>query len=122
MPTKTKKFLIDQIADETKYKKSVVSKVVNSLFEIIVRELGKGNRIELRNFGVFELRLRKPRMAQNPKTMEPVMVEGKNVVKFKAGRLMKKEVETTATTLTAELPEVETPSRQKAKVEEPVGV
>jgi len=61
-------------------------------------------------------------MAQNPKTMEPVKVEGKNVVKFKVGRLMKKAVETPATAPKAEMPVVETPPTQKEKVEEPVGV
>ena len=53
------------------------------------RDLAKGNRLEFRDFGVFEVRETAPRIAQNPKTLEPVEVPAKQVVKFKAGRLMK---------------------------------
>lgn len=118
MPTITKKSLNDKIAEETQYKKSVVSKVVNSLFANIIKELGKGNRVELRDFAVFELRLRKARKAQNPKTLDPVDVEEKFVVKFKAGRLMKRKVGTIPTPPKAEMPVVEVPTSQNPKTEE----
>ncbi|MDG1137244.1 MAG: HU family DNA-binding protein [Phycisphaerales bacterium] len=126
MPTITKKVLIDRIAENTNYKKAVVGKVVNSLFDHIVEELGKGNRIELRNFGVFEIRTREPRMAQNPKTLEPVRVDKKKVVKFKVGRLMKNAVEAIRVDAneamnTTEMPVVET-TTAAINVEEPVGV
>ena len=126
MPTITKKVLIDRIAENTNYKKAVVGKVVNSLFDHIVKELGKGNRIELRNFGVFEIRTREPRMAQNPKTLEPVRVDKKKVVKFKVGRLMKNAVEAIQVDAneamnTTEMPVVET-TTAAINVEEPVGV
>ncbi|MAI66434.1 MAG: transcriptional regulator [Phycisphaerae bacterium] len=126
MPTITKKVLIDRIAENTNYKKAVVGKVVNSLFDHIVEELGKGNRIELRNFGVFEIRTREPRMAQNPKTLEPVRVDKKKVVKFKVGRLMKNAVEAIQVDAneamnTTEMPVVET-TTAAINVEEPVGV
>lgn len=126
MPTITKKVLIDRIAEYTNYKKAVVGKVVNSLFDHIVEELGKGNRIELRNFGVFEIRTREPRMAQNPKTLEPVRVDKKKVVKFKVGRLMKNAVEAIQVDAneamnTTEMPVVET-TTAAINVEEPVGV
>ena len=55
----------------------------------IINELGKGNRLEFRDFGVFETKVRKARKAQNPKTLEPVEVPEKRTVKFKVGRLMK---------------------------------
>ena len=127
MPTITKKVLIDRIAENTNYKKAVVGKVVNSLFDHIVEELGKGNRIELRNFGVFEIRTREPRMAQNPKTLEPVRVDKKKVVKFKVGRLMKNAVEAiqvgaSQAMNTTEMPVVETTTAAIINVEEPVGV
>ena len=58
----------------------------------VVAELGKGNRLEFRDFGVFETKLRKARKAQNPKTLEPVEVPEKRTVKFKVGRLMKQRL------------------------------
>jgi hypothetical protein len=53
---------------------------------------GKGNRLEFRDFGVFETKIRKARKAQNPKTLEPVEVPEKRTVKFKVGRLMKQKL------------------------------
>jgi len=89
MATITKKELIDQIADATGQKRVVVKKTVQSFLDSIIVELGKGNRLEFRDFGVFEVKQRRARMAQNPKTMEPVPVQAKRTVKFKVGRLMK---------------------------------
>jgi integration host factor subunit beta len=89
MATVTKKELIDQIADATGQKRVVVKKVVQSFLDSIIMELGRGNRLEFRDFGVFEVKHRKARMAQNPKTLDPVKVPPKRTVKFKVGRLMK---------------------------------
>ena len=89
MPTTTKKDLIDRIADETQQKRAVVKKTVQSFLDNVIRELSKGNRLEFRDFGVFEIRDRAPRIAQNPKTLEQVPVPAKKTVKFKVGRLMK---------------------------------
>ena len=89
MSTVTKKELIDNIADATGEKRVVVKKVVQSFLDSIVVELGKGNRLEFRDFGVFEIKQRRARMAQNPKTLQPVQVPPKRTVKFKVGRLMK---------------------------------
>ncbi|MEQ9461686.1 MAG: HU family DNA-binding protein [Phycisphaeraceae bacterium] len=89
MATITKKELIDQIADATGQKRVVVKKIVQSFLDSIIIELGKGNRLEFRDFGVFEVKQRQARMAQNPKTLEPVEVPPKRTVKFKIGRLMK---------------------------------
>jgi integration host factor subunit beta len=69
-----------------------VKKVVQQFLDEIVNELGKGNRLEFRDFGVFETKLRKARKAQNPKTLEPVAVPEKRTVKFKVGRLMKQRL------------------------------
>jgi len=89
MQTVTKKQLIDHIATSTGEKRIVVKKVVQSFLDSIIVELGKGNRLEFRDFGVFEIKQRRARRAQNPKTLEAVMVPPKRTVKFKAGRLMK---------------------------------
>ena len=89
MPTTTKKDLIDRIADETHQKRTTVKKTVQSFLDNVIRELGRGNRLEFRDFGVFEIRRRAPRVAQNPKTLERVPVPAKKTVKFKVGRLMK---------------------------------
>ena len=89
MSTVTKKELIDNIADATGEKRVVVKKVVQSFLDSIVVELGKGNRLEFRDFGVFEIKQRRARMAQNPRTLQPVEVPPKRTVKFKVGRLMK---------------------------------
>jgi len=89
MATITKKELIDQIADATGQKRVVVKKVVQSFLDNIIVELGKGNRLEFRDFGVFEVKQRRARKAQNPKTLEEVWVPPKRTVKFKVGRLMK---------------------------------
>ena len=89
MATITKKELIDRIADGTNYKRVQVKRVVQQFLDEIVNELGKGNRLEFRDFGVFETKLRKARKAQNPKTWEPVEVPEKRTVMFNVGRLMK---------------------------------
>jgi len=92
MATITKKELIDRIADNSQSKRVQVKKIVQQFLDEIVNELGKGNRLEFRDFGVFETKLRKARKAQNPKTLAPVEVPEKRTVKFKVGRLMKQKL------------------------------
>lgn len=92
MATITKKELIDRIADNTGGRRVQVKRVIQQFLDEIVNELGKGNRLEFRDFGVFETKLRKARKAQNPKTLEPVEVPEKRTVKFKVGRLMKQKL------------------------------
>ena len=92
MSTITKKELIDRIADATGQRRVQVKKVVQQFLDEIIGELGQGNRLEFRDFGVFETKLRKSRRAQNPKTLQPVEVPEKRTVKFKVGRLMKQKL------------------------------
>jgi integration host factor subunit beta len=92
MATITKKELIDRIADTTNQRRVQVKRIVQQFLDQIVAELGKGNRLEFRDFGVFETKVRKARKAQNPKTLEPVAVPEKRTVKFKVGRLMKQRL------------------------------
>lgn len=91
--TVTKKEIIDRIAQGTGQKRVVVKRTVQKFLNEVILELGKGNRLEFRDFGVFEIRERKRRLAQNPKTLEPVDVPAKKVVKFKVGRLMQRSLE-----------------------------
>jgi integration host factor subunit beta len=90
--TITKKELIDRIAEAEGYPRVQVKRVVQRFLDEIVNELGQGNRLEFRDFGVFECKVRKARKAQNPKTLEPVSVPEKRTVKFKVGRLMKQRL------------------------------
>ena len=89
MQTITKKELIDRIAEKSSHKRVVVKRIIQRFLDEIIDELGRGNRLEFRDFGVFESKLRAARTAQNPKTLERVSVPSKRTVKFKVGRLMK---------------------------------
>jgi integration host factor subunit beta len=93
MHTVTKKELVDRIADETGTKRVVVKKIVQSFLDEIIEELGNGNRLEFRDFGVFETKDRAARVAQNPKTLQRVKVPRKRTVKFKVGRMMKQKLQ-----------------------------
>ncbi len=92
MKTITKKDLVDRIAESTSSKRVLVKRVIQSFLDEIVRELANGNRLEFRDFGVFEIRERAARIAQNPKTMDKVRVPSKRTVKFKVGRIMKERL------------------------------
>ncbi len=99
MNTITKKELVDRIADElnrnrprSQIKRVQVKRVVQKFLDMIIEELAKGNRLEFREFGVFESKLRAARLAQNPKTLERVSVPSKRSVKFKVGRMMKEKM------------------------------
>jgi integration host factor subunit beta len=89
MATTTKKELIDRIAIETQQKRVFVKQTIQAFLDEVVAEIGRGNRLEFRDFGVFEIRMRATRVAQNPKTLEPVTVPAKRTVKFKLGRKMR---------------------------------
>lgn len=89
MATITKKELIDRISEKSNTKRVVVKRIVQAFLDDIIEELGQDNRLEFRDFGVFETKKRAARVAQNPKTLERVQVPPKRTVKFKVGRLMK---------------------------------
>jgi integration host factor subunit beta len=90
--TVTKKELVNRIADRTGVTKVVAKEIIQSFLNSIIDELAEGNRLEFREFGVFESRDRAARRAQNPRTLEKVEVPAKRIVKFKVGRLMRKKV------------------------------
>ena len=76
----------------------VTKEVIQMFLDEIVREQGAGNRLEFREFGVFEIKQRAARKAQNPRTLQKVDVPPKKVVKFKVGRSMREAVERLAAT------------------------
>jgi integration host factor subunit beta len=90
--TITKKELVNRIAEDTSQTKVVVKDILQRFLNTIIEELAAGNRLEFREFGVFEVRQRAARKAQNPRTLEKVVVPQKRVVKFKVGRKMRERV------------------------------
>ena len=92
MSTVTKKELIGRIAERTQAKRVLVKRIIQEFLEEITAELSKDNRLEFRDFGVFETKTRAARIAQNPKTLQRVKVPAKRTVKFKIGRLMRENL------------------------------
>ena len=98
MPTVSKKELVDRIARRTNTKHETVKTVVQHFLQEIIAELALNNRLEFRDFGVFEPRTRQARTAQNPKTLEKIHVPARRQVKFKMGRKMNKRLNNGVTT------------------------
>jgi integration host factor subunit beta len=92
MATTTKKDLIERVAAETDISRTDVRRAVQSFLDHVIAELARGNRLEFRDFGVFEIRERAGRVAQNPKTLERVAVPPRKSVRFKVGRLMQQSL------------------------------
>lgn len=88
----TKKEIVRIISEETGLPQLKIKEIVQKTFETIIETLVKEGRIELRNFGVFEVKLRAARQARNPKTDKPVHVAERYVVKFKPGKEMEARV------------------------------
>ncbi|MBL8990064.1 MAG: integration host factor subunit beta [Phycisphaerae bacterium] len=93
MCTITKKDLIDRISTQTRQRRVLVKRTLQTFLDMVMEELGRGNRLEFRDFGVFEVRTRRARTAQNPKTLQRVPVPPKRTVKFKVGRLLKQQMD-----------------------------
>ena len=96
----TKKEIVRQLCDKANKEKLLkgsltqlaTKEIVQWTFDAIIETLVADGRIELRNFGVFEVKQRKPRKARNPRTGERVDVEAKNVVTFQPGKEMEEKV------------------------------
>lgn len=86
MGTVTKRALIERIARQTGQTRAEVKRTIQGLLEFMMAELAAGRRLEFRDFGVFEVRTRAARTAQNPKTLERVSVPPKRTVRFKVGQ------------------------------------
>ena len=88
----TKKEIVLKISEEADLKQIDVKKVVQGVLDNIVEALTKGETVELRNFGIFKVKSRKPRVGRNPKTGVAVPIPEKRIVTFKSGMVMKKKV------------------------------
>ncbi|HOK76557.1 MAG TPA: HU family DNA-binding protein [Verrucomicrobiota bacterium] len=89
----TKRDLVVRISEETKLGQQLVLKVVQLTLDYISEALAKGETVELRNFGVFEVRVRKARVGRNPNAPEAdIRIPPRAVVKFKPGKEMREEV------------------------------
>ncbi len=91
--TLTKRELVVRISQETGLIQQQVLDVVQKTLDYIAEALSKGDKVELRNFGVFEVKVRKARIGRNPNAPETdVPIPQRSVVKFKAGKEMRAEV------------------------------
>lgn len=88
----TKKEIVKQISERADLTQLKTKEIVQWTFDAIVETLIQEGRIELRNFGVFEVKRRKARKARNPRTGARVEVEPKNVVTFQPGKEMEERV------------------------------
>jgi nucleoid DNA-binding protein len=93
MATLTKRDLVVQISEKTGITQSQVLDVVQSTLDLIIDAVARGENVELRNFGVLEVRLTKPRIGRNPnKPGSEVPIPARATVKFKAGKVMRERV------------------------------
>jgi nucleoid DNA-binding protein len=88
----TKKDIVLKITDATGIKQVDVKKIVQKTFDVIVDSLTQGDKVELRNFGVFKIKERRARFGRNPRTGQSVPVPPRKVVVFKSGLEMKQKV------------------------------
>jgi len=89
----TKRELVVDVAERLGYTQNEVSDVVQATLDAIVALLSEGKRLEIRNFGVFELRTRDARIGRNPRTGEEVPITAKRVGTFKPGKALKELVQ-----------------------------
>ena len=99
----TKKEIVKTISDETGLNQQQIKQIVQKTFDSIIATLVEEGRIELRNFGVFQVRPRAARKARNPRTGRQVEVPEKFVVSFKPGKIMEERVSAIADTPIAEM-------------------
>ncbi|MCX5705228.1 MAG: integration host factor subunit beta [Candidatus Omnitrophica bacterium] len=91
-PNMTKKDIVLKVSDQTGIKQIDVKKIVQKTFDCIVEALVRGEKIELRNFGVFKVKQRKSRTGRNPRTNQVIPVPPRKVVIFKSGLAMKQQI------------------------------
>ena len=89
----TKRELVIDVAERLGYTQNEVSVVVQAALESITEALAEGNRLEIRNFGVFEIKVRDARVGRNPRTGEAVPILEKRIAVFKPGKALKTLVE-----------------------------
>jgi len=91
--TLTKRDLVLRICEDTEMVQQQVFDIVQRTLDQVIKALANGEKVELRNFGIFEVRVRKARVGRNPSAPGiKVPIPERSVVKFKAGRQMRLEV------------------------------
>lgn len=85
----TKREIVLSISEETNLKQTDVKKVTQAILDKIILALKQGEKVELRNFGIFRMRQRRGRKGRNPRTGQEVLVPPKKIVTFKPGLLMR---------------------------------
>jgi len=94
--TMIKRELVVRIANELKINQQLVYKVIQKTLDYITEALARGETIEFRDFGVFQVYTRKPRIGRNPRKPKiAVPIPPRKVVKFKAGKIMKEKIAST---------------------------
>ena len=90
----TKSGLIEEVAKRTPHiSKKDMEVVVNKIFDSMIDALREGERIEIRGFGSFQVKIREAREGRNPKTGEPVHISAKRTPFFKVGKELKEKVD-----------------------------
>lgn len=109
--TMTKKKLINQISQDKGIHPNDVRHVIQSFLDKMTDALSQGNRLEFRDFGVFEVVERKQKIGRNPKKAEqPIIIPARNAVKFTPGKKMRKRIEA------KDKPAVKRPARDRGLV------
>ncbi|HUW34488.1 MAG TPA: HU family DNA-binding protein [Planctomycetota bacterium] len=84
----TKKEIVKEVSEKANLTQTEVKDIIQMTFDSILAALVRGEKVELRNFGVFMVKERAERRARNPRTGEEVVVPKKKVVIFRPGRMM----------------------------------
>ena len=88
MNTITKKDLVKRISYSTGERQRIIKRIIDELLEHITDALIRGERVELRRFGVFKINWRETKIVRNPKTGERVKIPSRKVAKFKSGKTL----------------------------------
>ncbi|MCL4216736.1 MAG: integration host factor subunit beta [Candidatus Hydrogenedentes bacterium] len=89
----TKRELVIEVAERLDYTQNEIAEVVQCALNVITESLAQDNRLEIRNFGVFEVKSRDARIGRNPRTGETVPITRKRVATFKPGKALKELVQ-----------------------------
>ena len=89
----TKRELVIEVAEKLGYTQNEVASIVQATLDAIIESLAEGERLEIRNFGVFEVKARDARMGRNPRTGQEVPIRRKRVASFKPGKALKEMVQ-----------------------------
>ena len=92
--TLTKNDIVRTLAEKYELEIASTRRVVQGTLDMVLEALLKGDKVELRNFGVFEVIQRKGRIARNPKSKQEVFIPERKVVKFKPGKVMEDKITT----------------------------